>query len=181
MASSSLTELTPDTRERAEAFLGEAARRGYEVSVVSTHRTCADQGTSTAPIIIDGMPIKRAPGCRSWHVWRRAFDIALKDPSQNRYAELGALGKSFGLEWGGDFKTNFDPIHFQYRGGLSLDAICPADSDCASMVARGEIGGPGVFPGPLPGVTVASAGLGAGAFLAGAALGWWAIANRRRR
>lgn len=146
MASSSLSALTPDTRERAEAFLTAARSGGFDVSVGSTLRSCAEQGTSTAPFKVGELLLKRAAGCRSWHVWGRAFDIVLDGATKARYAELGALGKSFGLEWGGDFTTNYDPIHFQYPGGLSVQHLCPDPMDCKGAIEAA--GRPLPEPGP---------------------------------
>lgn len=130
MASNSIETLTPDTRDRAQAFLRAAKAHGFELTVASTLRSCADQGMSTAPIIVQGMAIKRAAGCRSWHVWGRAFDVLLKDPSPQRYEELGKLGEDLGLVWGGRFVANPDPIHFEYHPGLDIMKMCPDPSRC---------------------------------------------------
>lgn len=175
MASTSLTDLTPDTRAKAEAFMQAAAAAGFQLSVASTRRSCADQGTSTGPVKVGDMVLKRASGCRSWHVWGRAFDVIIgNDPSKERYAQLGALGKSLGLEWGGDFATNYDPIHFQYHPGLDIKILCPDPLDCAGAVARGE-GTPRL---PVPPSTSPSRPW--WALVLGVAVGWFAMRRKRR-
>jgi len=140
--------LTPDTRERAIAFQTAAQAAGLAFNMGRTRVTCAAQGMSTAPVMVNGIPLKRAPGCRSWHVWGRAFDVTLQNATPERYAELGALGKSMGLAWGGDFATNFDPIHFQYAPGLSTQILCPDPAKCEETVAAYEHGLPPPPPSP---------------------------------
>jgi peptidoglycan L-alanyl-D-glutamate endopeptidase CwlK len=136
MASVALSDLTPDTRVKAEALIVKAAAAGLPVRVISTRRSCADQ-LKVPVVIIDGRPTKRAPGCRSWHPWGRAFDVELLDKSDERYRLLGEVGKSIGLVWGGDFATNYDPVHFEYAPGISITAICPDPEDCEGALARG--------------------------------------------
>lgn len=141
--------LTPDTRERAIAFQAAAQAAGLAFNMGRTRVTCAAQGLSTAPVMVNGIPLKRAPGCRSWHVWGRAFDVTLQNATPDRYVQLGALGKSMGLMWGGDFKTNFDPIHFQFvPAGLDIMKLCPDPAQCDAAVAAYEKGLPP--PGPTP-------------------------------
>jgi hypothetical protein len=153
MASSSINDLTPDTKSRAVAFMAAANAAGLTVSMGRTRVSCAEQGMNTAPIMVNGLPLKRAPSCRSWHVWGRAFDIVLASPTTDRYAQLGALGKSFGLQWGGDFKTNYDPIHFQFTGGLDITKLCPDPMKCDDALrAAGQ-------DAPLPILSSASPGL----------------------
>ncbi len=147
MASTSIQDLTPDTQALASAFLSAAKAQGFDLQVASTLRSCADQGTSTGPVVIQGMTLKRASGCKSFHVWGRAFDVVItNDPSQQRYAELGALGKSMGLVWGGDFRSNPDPIHFQNSAGIDIKTLCPDPLKCDEAVASG----PGTPTNPLP-------------------------------
>ena len=135
----SLDLLTLDTRVLAVKFLVAAKAAGLDVVLGSTLRTCAQQGLSTAPVVVQGMSLKRAPGCRSWHVWGRAFDVTLVQPSADRYAQLGALGKSLGLQWGGDFVSNPDPIHFQNPAGLNINTLCPDPMKCDEAVAAAKV------------------------------------------
>lgn len=53
------------------------------------------------------------------HQWGVAFDVYRKDgkgaynESGNYFQRVGAIGKSLGLEWGGDWKSIVDKLHFQ--------------------------------------------------------------------
>lgn len=171
MASALLSELLPDVRAKAEELVAKAGAAGLSVRVISTRRSCADQ---TIPVvIIDGRPTKRAPGCRSWHVWGRAFDVELFEKSDERYRQLGDVGKSIGLVWGGDFATNYDPVHFEYAPGISISAVCPDPADCAAALARGGAYVPAGTPlPPAPTVLARAAWV-----LAGGSVGWF-VARR---
>ncbi|MBQ3102009.1 M15 family metallopeptidase, partial [bacterium] len=52
-------------------------------------------------------------GTSSMHLMGLAIDIS---PIKGSYAQLGAIGKSVGLTWGGDFKSNgsIEQHHFQF-------------------------------------------------------------------
>jgi len=68
----------------------------------------------------------------SWHNYACAVDYALQldgtitwEPKY--YEELGVIAKRLGLTWGGDWdadgqkdKNDFDLVHFQWTGGLTL-------------------------------------------------------------
>jgi hypothetical protein len=141
VASVSLSDLTPDTRERALHLLALAANDGLEVEIVSTLRSCDDQGVlpNLPVIIVAGVPIARASGCRSWHVWGRAIDLVPKDPA--RTAELGLLGEAAGFTWGGRFKSNPDPMHFEWSGGYDIQKLCPEPERCTQSLANFGIPG----------------------------------------
>jgi peptidoglycan hydrolase-like protein with peptidoglycan-binding domain len=74
-----------------------------------------------------GKIVTKAKGGSSFHNFGLAFDIVVLDslgkadwdashPSWKRAAEIG---KSVGLEWGGDWKSFKDIPHFQYIGELT--------------------------------------------------------------
>lgn len=46
------------------------------------------------------------------------------------WRRAGEVGKSVGLEWGGDWKGFKDPLHFQCTGGLTL-------AECRELHAGG--------------------------------------------
>jgi peptidoglycan L-alanyl-D-glutamate endopeptidase CwlK len=71
----------------------------------------------------------------SFHAYGMAFDVAIinssgkvdwsEDADWNSdgisdWVQLGKLGESVGLEWGGNFSSLRDLPHFQYRMGKSL-------------------------------------------------------------
>jgi peptidoglycan L-alanyl-D-glutamate endopeptidase CwlK len=60
------------------------------------------------------------------HNFGLAFDIGVFDgreyiPESNRYVAAGAIGKSLGLDWGGDFKKPVDQPHFELRPSWAKD------------------------------------------------------------
>lgn len=74
----------------------------------------------------------------SYHAYGLAFDIAVlndkghidwgEDADWNNsnvsdWEEIGALGESIGLEWGGNFSSLRDMPHFQYRMGKTIGQL----------------------------------------------------------
>jgi peptidoglycan L-alanyl-D-glutamate endopeptidase CwlK len=74
----------------------------------------------------------------SYHAYGLAFDIAVlnnkgqidwgEDADWNGdnisdWEQLGALGESIGLEWGGNFSSLRDMPHFQYRMGKTIGQL----------------------------------------------------------
>lgn len=126
--------LEPDTQDRALALLDLAHAEGIDLIITSGKRTCAEQ----AAIYGDGTGATRARGCRSWHVFGRAFDVLAKDGSgaiihngyDPVYDRLGELGESLGLKWGGKFSWGRDAGHFEYHPGVTTEMACPDPSQC---------------------------------------------------
>jgi hypothetical protein len=58
--------------------------------------------------------------------------------SDHRYDELGDIGKSLGMRWGGDFAWGRDAGHFEYHPGLTIEEVCPDSSEelCYEQIAR---------------------------------------------
>lgn len=132
--SADLADLTPDTGALAKELLRLAALEGVELAVVSTRRTCAVQnGIYAEGRTTPGTIRTNARGCQSWHVVGRAFDVAVVHGPKN-WQEIGALGKSIGLVWGGDFRgasaSLHDYGHFEYHPGLSIEDVCPNPDAC---------------------------------------------------
>jgi peptidoglycan L-alanyl-D-glutamate endopeptidase CwlK len=69
--------------------------------------------------------VTRARAGYSNHNFGVAWDIGLfKDgkylEESPLYRECGEIGKSLGLEWGGDWKSIQDEPHFEVRTGLTM-------------------------------------------------------------
>jgi peptidoglycan LD-endopeptidase CwlK len=87
----------------------------------------------TAP----GKIVTRARGGESYHNFGLAFDVVVLDamgkanwnPAHPGWRSAGAIGKSVGLDWGGDW-TRPDLPHFEYSGGLSAER-------CRALYPRG--------------------------------------------
>lgn len=112
------------------------AKRGVTVKVISGTRSYDEQDAlyakgRTAP----GPRVTNARGGYSNHNFGVAADIGLfkgKDYLEDSplYSELGPIGESVGLEWGGRWKFVDEP-HYQYKTGLTLEQM-------RNRVAKGE-------------------------------------------
>jgi len=145
VASVRLEDLTADTLEVAKRFLEAAESQGLRTKVISTLRTCEEQTRIYAQGRTEpGAVISGASGCRSWHVWGRAFDVlvldengsAVTDGSDPRYDRLGEIGRDFGLIWGGHFSWGRDAVHFEYHPGLSMNDLCPDRSNDVNICQK---------------------------------------------
>lgn len=130
-----LNNLHPKVKELAEIFLTKANQlvnpQGYQIKVISTLRTLAEQKeiyaqgrTKPGKIVSNAIP------GRSCHNWGVAFDVGVFQDKiycdggsveQQRKAEeihklISNTAKSIGLFWGGDFTKPKDYPHYQYTG-----------------------------------------------------------------
>lgn len=122
-----LDGLHPLLKDKAEKLIELAKSEGIDITITQGLRTTAEQNKlyaqgRTAP----GKKVTNAKGGYSYHNFGLAFDIAVVDDDgeinwnvDKRWLKVGQLGKSLGLEWGGDFKSFKDYPHFQMTDGLS--------------------------------------------------------------
>jgi peptidoglycan L-alanyl-D-glutamate endopeptidase CwlK len=125
-----IATLLPKAQELARNFMALAVPRverdGWRVKIISGHRTYAEQdrlyaqGRTTA-----GPVVTKARGGYSNHNFGVAFDVGLFKggvyvPASYVYVDLGRLGESVGLEWGGRWKSFPDFPHYQVDTGLTL-------------------------------------------------------------
>lgn len=107
-----------------------AAARGLQFKVRSTRRTCAQQAdlyaTGRQPNDARAI-VTHARGCTSWHVTGRAVDVTMTAGS---YADFGALAKSMGWKWGGDFPGFPDVGHVEWHPGMTTADVCPNPAVC---------------------------------------------------
>lgn len=126
-----LSELTPDTRRKAQGFLAACKAAGIDLLVTSTYRDAESQAAlyaqgRTAP----GKIVTNAKPGQSWHNWRCALDVV---PLRNGkpvwgtsgedgklWEQVGKLGEAAGLEWAGRWKSFKELAHFQNAQGLTL-------------------------------------------------------------
>jgi len=130
-----LSRLHPVVQARAAAFLELCAHAGLSVLVSQGLRTWEEQdalyakGRTVAPIGRKHV-VTMAKGGQSYHNFGLAFDIVVLDAvgkadwntAHPGWSIAGAVGRSVGLDWGGDWPRFKDWPHFQYTGGLSLRA-----------------------------------------------------------
>ena len=121
-----LATLHPQVQPVMRSFLvaakAIAAKSGLEVKAISGLRSYAEQDAlyakgRTAP----GSIVTKARGGYSNHNFGLAIDIGVFSAdgktyhgSHALYNELGSLGESLGLEWGGRWKFRDEP-HYQFR------------------------------------------------------------------
>lgn len=127
-AEKKLVGVHPLVATKARQLIEQAYKEGINVIITQGFRTIEEQNAlyaqgRTKP----GKIVTNARGGYSYHNFGLAFDFAVlnADGSVNwnvdeKWKRVGAIGKSLGLEWGGDWKDFKDYPHFQYTFGLSL-------------------------------------------------------------
>lgn len=108
--------LLPQVRPYAQSLVRQCAREGIKIVVTSGTRTYEEQNELYAKH--DGTT--KARGGYSNHNFGLAFDVTIfndKTPvwESPKYKIVGAIGKSLGLAWGGDWKSIEDEPHFELR------------------------------------------------------------------
>lgn len=121
-----IATLHPQVAFLAERLVRQATAQGIDVRVICGLRTFEEQEEiyargRTKP----GKIATLARGGQSWHNYGAAFDVGIFHGAEYLdrsplYREVGKLGKSLGLEWGGDWKFVDEP-HFQLRPNWALN------------------------------------------------------------
>lgn len=118
-----MTKLHPITRILADELVKRCKDYGYNVKVTDCVRTKEEQNSLSSSVTKVKYPYSN-------HNWGVAFDICQNDknnayPSDNAWwTEVGKIGQSLGLEWGGSWKGFVDRPHFQLN----------TFGDCADMI-----------------------------------------------
>jgi peptidoglycan L-alanyl-D-glutamate endopeptidase CwlK len=106
--SAKINELQESVRPLAQNLLRLAADQGIQLKIVSAYRSPSQQQA----LLDSGRGVTNAGALLSYHNHRLAFDVvpteylSLPDwnPAGPLWAKIGSIGKSVGLEWGGDWK-----------------------------------------------------------------------------
>lgn len=120
-----IAKLHPSIIERVCLFLSEAMKQGFNLRVTSGLRTYAEQDALyNQGRTVPGSIVTNAKAGYSYHNFGLAFDVAFieNDGSiswNGDWNKIGEIGKSFGFEWGGDFKSIIDKPHFQDMFGYT--------------------------------------------------------------
>lgn len=127
-SSANIATLLPFVRPLAEKFLAALAAAGICAKIISGTRTYAEQSAlyaqgRTKP----GSRVTNAPAGYSNHNFGIAFDIGIFDGGKYLedsplYRKAGAIGKSLGFVWGGDWQSIQDEPHFEYPPQWVRDA-----------------------------------------------------------
>jgi len=115
-----LNLLHPWVKKKAEELILLCKENGIDILITQTLRTKEEQDAlyaqgRTKP----GKKVTNAKYPQSLHCWGIAFDFVPVIGGKaiwNRidlFDKVGALGKSIGLTWGGDFKSLKDRPHFE--------------------------------------------------------------------
>ena len=120
-----IEDLHPDLQELVKKLKSVCAQKGLKIAVGECLRTAAEQDAlyakgRTAP----GKIVTNAKGSSysSMHQWGVAFDFYRNDGkgaysnTDGFFEKVGKIGKSLGLEWGGEWKSITDLPHFQLAG-----------------------------------------------------------------
>lgn len=112
----------PRLQSMAKKLVEECAAKGLKIKITDCFRSKEEQDSlyaqgRTKP----GNIVTDAPGSTysSMHMWGVAFDICRNDgrgayyDNDGFFTKVGAIGKSLGLEWGGNWKSPVDKPHFQ--------------------------------------------------------------------
>lgn len=126
-----LKELHPVLADKARQLIEKAYKEGIWLIITQGFRSIEEQNALYAQgRSKPGKIVTDAKGGYSYHNYGLAFDFAIlnKDGSvdwtvDEQWKRVGAIGKSLGLEWGGDWKALPDYPHFQYTFGLTINDL----------------------------------------------------------
>jgi hypothetical protein len=127
-----LARLSPNVAQLALGMVDACAQAGLAILITQGFRTWEEQDALFAQgRTTPGKIISNARGGQSWHNFGLAFDIVVLDSigkadwntAHPGWSRAAAIGKSLGLEWGGDWPKFKDLPHFQKIGDLNL-AVC---------------------------------------------------------
>jgi peptidoglycan LD-endopeptidase CwlK len=124
-----IERLNPVVQPYARELVRRAAAKGIEVKVIGGFRSIEEQQRlfcqgrdipECSGLYKPGPIVTNARGGHSNHNFGIAFDIGVFQgtkylPQSPKYIEVGKIGRSLGLEWGGDWTTIKDRPHFQLR------------------------------------------------------------------
>jgi LAS superfamily LD-carboxypeptidase LdcB len=123
--------LKPEAAQLAQQLIDVASLRGIEVRIIAGYRSNEQQNElyaqgRTKP----GPKVTNVIGGCSVHNTGLAFDIGVFQEGKYldespMYSEVGQIGKSLGLEWGGDKRTVIEEPHFETRDAQeALRILC---------------------------------------------------------
>lgn len=115
-----LTTLIPRAKAKADELVKACEAQGLKIKITDTLRNKAEQDAlyaqgRTKP----GNIVTNVKYPNSMHNWGVAFDFCRNDgagaynDTDGFFSKVGSIGKSIGLEWGGDWKSIVDRPHFQ--------------------------------------------------------------------
>lgn len=155
--SKSINDLHPYVKHLAERFLEECNKQNFPVMIYHTFRTIKEQndlyalGRTKA-----GNIVTNARGGYSYHNYGLAFDAApliegkIDWKRNDLFEKMGQIGKSVGLEWGGEWRTFKDTPHLQWSGGLAIKDLLAGKKPVAPEIPKPIQSKPTPAPAPAP-------------------------------
>lgn len=116
-----ITMCHPRLQKLAAQLVEECKKHGLIIKIGECFRTVAEQDALYAQgRTVPGQKVTNAKGSTysSQHQWGTAFDFFRNDgtgaynENGDFFCRVGAIGKSLGLGWGGDWKSPVDKPHF---------------------------------------------------------------------
>lgn len=116
--SRNLNDLSPRFKQMAIELVARCVEAGIMVMIVNTRRTAAEQAANVAKGVSwvhhskhqDGLAIDLAP----YAIYAAHGDDKIQwDAADPIWAQMGAIGESLGMRWGGRWKQA-DLGHFEY-------------------------------------------------------------------
>ncbi len=114
-----LKQVSPALSVKMSQLVDECKKEGIDIRVTADLRSVEEQNRLyDSGRTDDGSIVTNAKGeeYESSHQWGTAFDVAIQGSNpydKEKLARVGEIGKSLGLEWGGDFKEIPDMPHFE--------------------------------------------------------------------
>lgn len=126
--SSSLSDLKPKVQQLEADLVSACAQKGITFAVTQTLRTFAEQDALYAQgRTVPGTIVTNARGGYSFHNYGVAFDVCPTIGGKFQwnnialFDQIGAIGQSLGLEWGGAWAKFPDKPHFQLIFDYSIE------------------------------------------------------------
>ena len=120
--SRAVSDLTPEAQVLAKKFVEACKAKGIDLLITSTYRDNESQAAlyaqgRTAP----GKIVTNAKPGQSFHNHRIAIDVVPLVNGKPQWTgpiwqTIGAIGKSVGFEWAGEWKSFKEMAHFQLQG-----------------------------------------------------------------
>jgi hypothetical protein len=120
-----LNALHPYFRDKVIELINRCKAKGIELAVVETYRTHAKQNEYKSM----GKKFTRSGAGKSKHQYGLAVDVVpmingeAQWHNKNLWSKIGVTGEQLGLRWGGRWRSLYDPGHFEWTGGLSLQDL----------------------------------------------------------
>ena len=127
-----ITKCHPELQQKCAQLIEKCAQKGLNIAIGECYRTVEEQnelyaqGRTKAGNIVTNA---KGSDYSSHHQWGTAFDFYRNDgkgaynDSDGFFGKVGSVGKSLGLEWGGDWRSPVDKPHFQltYWGSTTAE------------------------------------------------------------